>query len=120
VLNEKDASTFNLTVQPLSGALNTGLLLNCIGGARVKTSRNLEKKQNSFYLSLYAPKLADIRNFSKFASITVTRAILSYQYQPWQLRDSCAKVPSVSLILLDKLTISPFLDLQGKRAEAVF
>jgi hypothetical protein len=23
--------------------------------------------------------------FSKFASITVTRAILSYQYQPWQL-----------------------------------
>jgi hypothetical protein len=31
-------------------------------------------------LSFYAPKLDDIRNFSKFASITVTRAIFSYQY----------------------------------------
>jgi hypothetical protein len=30
------------------------------------------------------------------------------------------KGPSVSLILLHKLTISPFLDPQGKRAEAVF
>jgi hypothetical protein len=49
--------------------------------------------------------------FSKFYSTTVTRAILTYQYQPWQLRDSCAKVPSVSLILLHKPTISPLLDL---------
>jgi hypothetical protein len=37
-------------------------------------------------LSFYAPKLADIWNFSKLASITVTRAILSYQFQPQQLK----------------------------------
>jgi hypothetical protein len=71
-------------------------------------------------LSFNAPKLADIRNFSKFYSTTVTRAILSYQYQPRQLRDSCAKVPSVSLILLHKSTISPFLDSQGQRAQLLF
>jgi hypothetical protein len=45
---------------------------------------------------------------------------LSYQYQPRQLRDSCAKVPSVSLILLHKSTILPFLDLQGQRAQRLF
>jgi hypothetical protein len=44
--NEKDASTFDLTFRPLSGAVNTGLLLNSDGGARVKTSRNLEKKHS--------------------------------------------------------------------------
>jgi hypothetical protein len=35
--NEKDASTFDLTVWPLSGAVHTGLLLNSDGGAKVKT-----------------------------------------------------------------------------------
>jgi hypothetical protein len=35
--NEKDASTFDLTVRPLSGAENTGLLLNSDGSAREKT-----------------------------------------------------------------------------------
>jgi hypothetical protein len=64
-------------------------------------------------LSFYAPKLSNIRNFSKFSRTTVTRAILSYQYQPWPLRDSWAKVSSVSLILLHKLIISPFLDPEG-------
>jgi hypothetical protein len=40
--NEKDASTFVLTVRPLSGTINTGLLLNSDGGARVKKSQNLD------------------------------------------------------------------------------
>jgi hypothetical protein len=41
--NEKDASTFDLTVWPLRGAVNTGLLLNSDGGAMVKSSQHLEK-----------------------------------------------------------------------------
>jgi hypothetical protein len=51
--NEKDASTFHLTVRPLSGAVNTGLLLNSDGGARVKTSRNLEK--NTLFYCHFMP-----------------------------------------------------------------
>jgi hypothetical protein len=55
--NEKDASTFDLTVRPLSGAVNTGLLLNSDGGAREKTSRNLEKNTlfNCHFMSLNWP-----------------------------------------------------------------
>jgi hypothetical protein len=41
--NEKDSSTFDLTVRPLSGAIPAGLLINSKGGAKVKTSGNLEK-----------------------------------------------------------------------------
>jgi hypothetical protein len=36
--NEKDSSTFDLTVRPLSGAVPAGLFLNSDGGAKVKTS----------------------------------------------------------------------------------
>jgi hypothetical protein len=35
---EKDSSTFDLTVRPLSSAVPAGLLLNSDGGAKVKTS----------------------------------------------------------------------------------
>jgi hypothetical protein len=78
------------------------------------------RKKHSFHLSFYAPKLVNIRNFSMFYSTTFTSAILSYQYQPRHLRDSCAKVPSVSLILLHKSTILPFLDSQGQHAQRLF
>jgi hypothetical protein len=38
VANEKDSSTFDLMVRPLSGAVTAGPLLNSDGGAKVKTS----------------------------------------------------------------------------------
>jgi hypothetical protein len=50
--NEKHSSTFDLTVWPLSGAVPAGLLLNSDGGAKVKTSRNLEKKKLFFIVIL--------------------------------------------------------------------
>jgi hypothetical protein len=50
---EKDASTLDFTVRPLSGAVNTGLLLNSDGGARVETSQNLEK--NNLLIVILCP-----------------------------------------------------------------
>jgi hypothetical protein len=80
-INEEDSSTLNLPIWPLDGALYTSRLFGGRRWPQGKTSGNFGEN-HSFSLSLYAPKLSNIRNFSKFSSTTVSRAILSYQYQP--------------------------------------